>query len=51
MADPVRTEVVDGVLVVTLDRPTANAVDVTTSRRCTTRSRASRTTPACASGS
>jgi crotonobetainyl-CoA hydratase len=31
MADPVRTEVVDGVLVVTLDRPTANAVDVATS--------------------
>jgi crotonobetainyl-CoA hydratase len=31
MAGPVRTEVVDGVLVVTLDRPTANAVDVTTS--------------------
>lgn len=32
MADPVRTEVVDGVLVVTLDRPTANAVDVETSQ-------------------
>ena len=32
MADPVRTEVVDGVLVVTLDRPTANAVDVATSQ-------------------
>ena len=31
MADPVHTEVVDGVLVVTLDRPTANAVDVGTS--------------------
>ena len=31
MADPVRTEVVDGVLVVTLDRPTANAIDVATS--------------------
>jgi crotonobetainyl-CoA hydratase len=31
MADPVRTDVVDGVLVVTLDRPTANAIDVTTS--------------------
>ena len=31
MADPVRTEVVDGVLVVTLDRPTANAIDVGTS--------------------
>jgi crotonobetainyl-CoA hydratase len=29
--DPVRTEVVDGVLVVTLDRPSANAVDVATS--------------------
>lgn len=29
--DPVRTEVVDGVLVVTLDRPTANAIDVATS--------------------
>ena len=32
MADPVRTEVVDGVLVVTLDRPSANAIDVTTSQ-------------------
>src|SRR3954470_14318360 len=31
MADPVRTEVIDGVLVVTLDRPTANAIDVPTS--------------------
>jgi crotonobetainyl-CoA hydratase len=31
MADAVRTEVVDGVLVVTLDRPTANAIDVPTS--------------------
>jgi crotonobetainyl-CoA hydratase len=31
MADPVRTKVVDGVLVVTLDRPTANAIDVATS--------------------
>jgi crotonobetainyl-CoA hydratase len=31
MVHPVRTEVVDGVLVVTLDRPTANAVDVATS--------------------
>jgi crotonobetainyl-CoA hydratase len=31
MAEPVRTEVVDGVLVVTLDRPTANAIDVATS--------------------
>jgi crotonobetainyl-CoA hydratase len=31
MSDPVRTEVVDGVLVVTLDRPTANAIDVPTS--------------------
>lgn len=31
MADPVRTDVVDGVLVVTLDRPSANAVDVATS--------------------
>jgi crotonobetainyl-CoA hydratase len=31
MADPVRTEVVEGVLVVTLDRPTVNAVDVATS--------------------
>jgi crotonobetainyl-CoA hydratase len=29
--DPVRTDVVDGVLVVTLDRPSANAVDVATS--------------------
>jgi crotonobetainyl-CoA hydratase len=29
--DPVRTDVVDGVLVVTLDRPSANAVDVPTS--------------------
>jgi crotonobetainyl-CoA hydratase len=32
VAEPVRTEVVDGVLVVTLDRPRANAIDVTTSR-------------------
>jgi crotonobetainyl-CoA hydratase len=31
MAEAVRTEVVDGVLVVTLDRPTANAIDVPTS--------------------
>src|SRR5262249_48880270 len=31
MAEPVRTDVVDGVLVVTLDRPTANAIDVATS--------------------
>jgi crotonobetainyl-CoA hydratase len=31
MADPVVTEVVDGVLVVTLDRPSANAIDVATS--------------------
>src|ERR1700739_1019149 len=31
MVGPVRTEVVDGVLVVTLDRPKANAVDVVTS--------------------
>jgi crotonobetainyl-CoA hydratase len=31
MTDPVRTDVVDGVLVITLDRPTANAVDVATS--------------------
>ena len=31
MVDPVRTEVLDGVLVVTLDRPPANAVDVATS--------------------
>jgi crotonobetainyl-CoA hydratase len=31
MSDPVRTEIVDGVLVVTLDRPTANAIDVPTS--------------------
>jgi crotonobetainyl-CoA hydratase len=31
MVDPVRTEVVDGVLVVTLDRPSANAIDVPTS--------------------
>jgi crotonobetainyl-CoA hydratase len=30
MADPVVTEVVDGVLVVTLDRPSANAIDVAT---------------------
>jgi len=29
--DPVRTKVVDGVLVVTLDRPRANAIDVATS--------------------
>jgi crotonobetainyl-CoA hydratase len=29
--DPVRTEVVDGVLAVTLDRPSANAIDVATS--------------------
>jgi crotonobetainyl-CoA hydratase len=29
--DPVRTEVVDDVLVVTLDRPSANAIDVSTS--------------------
>ncbi len=32
MSPPVRTEVVDGVLVVTLDRPPANAVDVATSQ-------------------
>jgi crotonobetainyl-CoA hydratase len=32
MSDAVRTEVVDGVLVVTLDRPTANAIDVPTSQ-------------------
>lgn len=31
MTEPVRTDVVDGVLVVTLDRPPANAVDVATS--------------------
>lgn len=31
MVDPVRTEVRDGVLVVTLDRPPANAIDVATS--------------------
>jgi crotonobetainyl-CoA hydratase len=31
MVDPVRTEVLDGVLVVTLDRPSANAIDVPTS--------------------
>jgi crotonobetainyl-CoA hydratase len=31
MAEPVRTEVVGDVLVVTLDRPTANAIDVATS--------------------
>ena len=31
MAEAVRTEVVNGVLVVTLDRPSANAIDVTTS--------------------
>jgi crotonobetainyl-CoA hydratase len=29
--DPVRTEVLDGVLVVTLDRPSANAIDMVTS--------------------
>ena len=32
MTEPVRTAVEDGVLVVTLDRPTANAIDVATSR-------------------
>jgi crotonobetainyl-CoA hydratase len=32
MAKPVRTDVVDDVLVVTLDRPSANAIDVATSR-------------------
>src|SRR3954449_4041127 len=32
MADPVRMEVDGGVLVVTLDRPKANAIDVATSR-------------------
>lgn len=31
MSEAVRTQVVDGVLVVTLDRPTANAIDVPTS--------------------
>ena len=31
MADAVRTEVVDGVLTITLDRPKANAIDVPTS--------------------
>lgn len=31
MADVVRTEVVDGVLTITLDRPKANAIDVATS--------------------
>lgn len=31
MSEPVRTDVVDGVLVVTLDRPSANAIDVPTS--------------------
>lgn len=31
MADVVRTEVLDGVLTITLDRPKANAIDVTTS--------------------
>ena len=31
MVEPVRTEVLDGVLVVTLDRPSANAIDVPTS--------------------
>jgi len=31
MTEPVRTEVVDGVLIVTLDRPSANAIDVATS--------------------
>lgn len=32
MTEPVRTEVADGVLVITLDRPKANAIDVATSR-------------------
>lgn len=32
MAAPVHTDVVDGVLVVTLDRPSANAIDVPTSQ-------------------
>ncbi|HEX4686400.1 MAG TPA: enoyl-CoA hydratase-related protein [Nocardioides sp.] len=32
MPEPVYSEVADGVLVVTLDRPTANAIDVATSR-------------------
>ena len=32
MPEPVHSEVADGVLVVTLDRPTANAIDVATSR-------------------
>jgi crotonobetainyl-CoA hydratase len=32
LSDPVRTDVDDGVLVVTLDRPKANAIDVSTSR-------------------
>ncbi|MCA1190722.1 enoyl-CoA hydratase-related protein [Saccharopolyspora sp. 6V] len=32
MTDPVRTDVHDGVLTITLDRPSANAVDVPTSR-------------------
>ena len=32
MSEAVRTDVVDGILVVTLDRPSANAIDVATSR-------------------
>ncbi|HKE69724.1 MAG TPA: enoyl-CoA hydratase-related protein, partial [Nocardioidaceae bacterium] len=31
MSEPVQLDVVDGVLVVTLDRPKANAIDVSTS--------------------
>ena len=39
MADVVRTEVNDGVLTITLDRPKANAIDVPTSgqQRCNQR--------------
>lgn len=33
MSDEVRTEVADGVLVITLNRPPANAIDVATSRK------------------
>ena len=45
MADPVRTEVVDGVLVVTLDRPTANAIDVDDQPGVVRRVRAARGRP------
>jgi crotonobetainyl-CoA hydratase len=49
MVDPVRTEALDGVLVVTLDRPSANAIDVPTSHALHDASPGSSATRTCAS--